>query len=671
VLQLLGKNGNYKFDALTKTKTVETILGSLSASGIQNFIAYLKSMFFNPKKAAKEDFDEQRGLGIQKWAVEQMVLLIRTNLIQKELAWVQEIVDFVILHGFFQVKDINLTTGLQSYLREKLFTILGHLHNINFDEKDWKSSDKTLNGKTWTFKVVLQIESLKEKYTFWTELQDSHNEEIRQAMNEANKIDKMIQDMSKDDSKELLCFELMYLNIVLCLYHGEEESQGLVLDLVSCFERIFPAKKSAKRKKDEPAALDVMVDILIGFLAKSSALLRNLALNVFKVFADKASSGTVDLIFEVLNAAGGNDGQDVFMEAEEVDSDNDDNGSSSSEEEMASDLELNESEEVDHELRQKVQEALSVPNEDENELSDLDDEQMIAFDSKLSEIFKQKKELKKGNKDTKASILHLKLRILDFVDVLLKSESNVLVEVLDKLLELYLNCSSSEESNLKEKIGMQLGKLIKMKPSDQLPVEKSLELMRNIHGKMAKGSDTKTNAVLTSICMFLIKSLDLDGTEHISKKQKSVSKSTVAQQVVDIFRDSLTIFQNKKSLIRPKLFHDLNNNYHSLAWKLVIPMLESTKDLKTFQKFNTIDIAFSIIKKMPKTIEANELNPIMNVLEDVISETIAAIPNAPEEGPFSISSSNVKKFVKELCSVLRFVKKSNSVTFFYLVVDSV
>ena len=79
---------------------------------------------------------------------------------------------------------------------------------------------------------------------------------------------------------------------------------------------------------------------------------------------------------------------------------------------------------------------------------------MIAFDSKLSEIFKQKKELKKGNKDTKASILHLKLRILDFVDVLLKSESNVLVEVLDRLLELYLNCSSSEESNLKEKIGI-------------------------------------------------------------------------------------------------------------------------------------------------------------------------------------------------------------------------
>jgi DNA polymerase phi len=41
ILQLTGTNGNRQFDKLTKTKTVESILASMDAEGIETYINYL------------------------------------------------------------------------------------------------------------------------------------------------------------------------------------------------------------------------------------------------------------------------------------------------------------------------------------------------------------------------------------------------------------------------------------------------------------------------------------------------------------------------------------------------------------------------------------------------------------------------------------------------------
>ena len=41
ILQLTDVNGNQQFDKLTRTKTVESILTSLDAHGIQQYIDYL------------------------------------------------------------------------------------------------------------------------------------------------------------------------------------------------------------------------------------------------------------------------------------------------------------------------------------------------------------------------------------------------------------------------------------------------------------------------------------------------------------------------------------------------------------------------------------------------------------------------------------------------------
>lgn len=41
ILQLTGVNGSQQFDKLTRTKTVESILTSMDAEGVRNYIDYL------------------------------------------------------------------------------------------------------------------------------------------------------------------------------------------------------------------------------------------------------------------------------------------------------------------------------------------------------------------------------------------------------------------------------------------------------------------------------------------------------------------------------------------------------------------------------------------------------------------------------------------------------
>lgn len=74
-----------------------------------------------------------------------------------------------------------------------------------------------------------------------------------------------------------------------------------------------------------------------------------------------------------------------------------------SEEDEDDDDEGEDNEEVDEELRLKIREALgnaaiNGEEEDSDEEEFLDDDQMEAFDEKLAEIFRQRKEIKSAKK---------------------------------------------------------------------------------------------------------------------------------------------------------------------------------------------------------------------------------------------------------------------------------
>lgn len=102
-------------------------------------------------------------------------------------------------------------------------------------------------------------------------------------------------------------FELLFLHLVLQQLTDPEESNDVLNELQSCYQKVFLAKKAAKKSKakevqedePEPEPVEVLIDILLSFLSKSSALLRGLAEQVFEIFSDKLTKKALYLMLEV------------------------------------------------------------------------------------------------------------------------------------------------------------------------------------------------------------------------------------------------------------------------------------------------------------------------------------------------------------------------------------
>lgn len=69
-----------------------------------------------------------------------------------------------------------------------------------------------------------------------------------------------------------------------------------------------------------------------------------------------------------------------------------------------------------------------LEHDTDSELSDLDDEQMQAFDEKLSEVFRNRKSLHAEKRDALKAMLDFKLRTIDLLEIFIKKQpSNPLI----------------------------------------------------------------------------------------------------------------------------------------------------------------------------------------------------------------------------------------------------
>jgi DNA polymerase phi len=193
---------------------------------------------------------------------------------------------------------------------------------------------------------------------------------------------------------------------------------------------MFPAdSKSKKRRKsrttaqpDSPIPIDMLVDVLIGFLEKSTSYLRAVANKTFLCIASAATETTIDLIVAVSNyylyfdCTSSNFPSEQQLERRDpgdlVADEDDETESASSEgdsENVESSDDDNESEldgddEATLALRKKIEDALKTngmggaagDTDDESEEELADDEQMMAIDEHLAEVFRSGSGNKQG-----------------------------------------------------------------------------------------------------------------------------------------------------------------------------------------------------------------------------------------------------------------------------------
>ncbi|KAJ2726537.1 DNA-directed DNA polymerase [Coemansia sp. Benny D115] len=340
---------------------------------------------------------------------------------------------------------------------------------------------------------------------------------------------------SPADAQRFRALELLLGNVCILAAFAttdaaHEEYLEIIPDLNSCFENFAAqvegedskkkgSKKAAKEEDDEaePEPVEVLTDILISFMTKDSSTMRKLCEQIFVPFVGLMTADALDSIIGVLSAKEGVAGaEDDHIETQMEDIDGgdgeahmdsgDDSGSGSDSDD---DADAGFAGVVDEELRRKIQEALSgaAADGDAGEVSasgeeeEFDDEQMKVFDSKLEEIFRNKKQAKQDARDLKISFVNFKLRVLDLAEVFLKhtTDGSLMLKLLPAMLELAVSTSKDSRniSTHKRSLGI-LTEKSKRIPKN-IAVDEGIQVLKTVHEYARRGSDKAALVMLENV----------------------------------------------------------------------------------------------------------------------------------------------------------------------------
>jgi len=269
---------------------------------------------------------------------------------------------------------------------------------------------------------------------------------------------------------------LLYSLVLFTIYNGEPDAVEMLEDLIAYHDSLD--LKSDNAEAGEESGIDTLVLILRNFASKPSKFLRRITLQVFEALASQITAEGLEPLVRVLQCSedarglqklssmeGGEelDGTDDGTDAESGDAEDSDVEMDSDVEVLsANDEEDGDTSESSSEAGDTIEDASSDDDDDgddennaaQNALevalaaalgthkapedsdaadtsdsdSDMDDDQMMELDDKLTQVFREqqnntsaKKSLQKDQKDAKETMINLKNRVLDFLDVYLKS----------------------------------------------------------------------------------------------------------------------------------------------------------------------------------------------------------------------------------------------------------
>jgi len=535
---------------------------------------------------------------------------------------------------------------------------------------------------------------------------------------------------------QLKAFESLLVHLVILIHSDAAEAISNIDDIVNCYIRIFPTetkkpKKAAKseegEEEEEANPIEVLVDVLLSFLLKPSLLLRNLTEKVFKAFCSKLTKNAITLIINVLNPEESaavieenneeEDGMDIDEEGEDGDvvmGDGEDDDDDDDDLDIEEDDDDNE--EVDEELRRKIQAVLQKkdPNnadgleeDDDEELPDLNDDEMLDFDEKLAEIFKQRKIIKTSRRESKQQILHFKFKVLEMLDIFIKRQStNVLVvELIMPLLHLVKQLyGSHDQQQLYERVQSLLkNRLLKVKdyPRTNVNTDELFDLLEEVNKFAEKCNEPELCNLAGEVSIFIVKVIlgnNIKKETTPSKKSKSPKKSEAAvetstaanvagavpnydekivKRLSKFYGGLLEKFMTKNHTnLRPGQFTIVIQRYPMIAWEFVDGLVNylSPKPLananqmvmKVFQltqAYRFLEILFNTLSKQEEEKhmkKVKSLIPKINKAQAEVCEAYQDTVSGKEEDNkkmTKISQPRLKEITKSLNNISRKVKK--------------
>lgn len=598
ITQLLGKNGHQHFDSITRTKTVENLLTTMDTEGVKSYLEYLAQTFVNSEEKTSETSRE--------WALQQMTLMVTNVKIPKEEEWVTQLVQFLMIHSFFDIKSSDKSnksyfTGLHKptpalseatikNCQERFQAVLVALSKLpplqQTALKTKKLNGITNDGELWAYKVFEIYQSLhkSKKLTAHTTPSAKTTKATEKAIKFVSELRAKIAKMEKAEVHDSVerGFEILFLNIILHTLINEEEGVSVLTELTDCYEKTFAAtKKSTKKaKKTEDAEeqqldpIDVIVDILVSFLTNESPVLKNLAEQVFEIFSHKLTKQSLEMLLNIL--ASGEDKQDdeLFGEDDDEDDSEDDDVEMIDMDDIE-EADSDDEEEVDEELRQKIEEAMKAQGINAVDGSDeeLDDDAMAAFDEKLAEVFKQKKILKDDKITMQQNVVHFKNNVMGLIVIYArKNPTNPLVlTLIVPLLNIIRATPAKSVTNqfVEKVIAFLKNRLPKTAEYPREQADYVFDILQAVHD-FAKSATTKELSEMCNQLSLYLRKCILGGADfEVDAKTPKPTKQAL-DKFLAVYNDSLKLYLSKKSTpFHPSIIQQMLQRYPMSSWDML------------------------------------------------------------------------------------------------------
>ncbi|KAF3905988.1 hypothetical protein ABW21_db0203870 [Orbilia brochopaga] len=579
LLSLLTRNGSPNFESITKAKVIEPLFSCADEQGRLEIILLFRSLILKP-----DDEDPKSIEKLRQSTADQLLSLVRSSKARLQSTEISEIVNLFVEYGHFNVKTSDASPGpeftpaTQATFRARLSSCLSELLQRP------ESSDAL-----WPVKAVLLIKEKQaaDNADFAITVDESIEEDIRRVFKIVSKLNKKL----PATGSRGYAFELMYSLLLLQLFNGEPDAMDMLQDLHLVYEKIGKKSDEDKERKkkdkhrhkrqkhghahdeaeqDDQDSLEILIELLLGFLAKPSVLAKRISQTVFRSFArhlsptalapllrpltvDESQDGQRELFDiededELMNEDDEGDEEDSYVEVLDVEEegseddsedDSDEDSDDDSDDDSGSDVDDEEDNGALDEETAKLHAALAGAlgtsadpggsNSDSDE--SMDDDQMLQLDNQLSKIFKQRKAPNKKQEKAlaKESVVNFKNRILELLEIYVQSDATIddKLHVIMPCLEAIRKTSNQSVRTHIRKVFEALKKTTKKKqgPKDKAEDSKeteteitdpeaAFEIVQQIHVEAAQSRRTPDHAASCSSCSLYISKLLVtsDGT---------------------------------------------------------------------------------------------------------------------------------------------------------------
>ncbi|RAL45000.1 hypothetical protein DM860_003759 [Cuscuta australis] len=621
VIVALQRHSNARFDSITRTKTVKTLMMEIkSESGCMHLLQELINLFLDEGYTSEEPSDQSQTtdenseigyleakesngiLGfsdiLKSWVIESLPgVLKHLELDPNSKFRVQrEILKFLVVQGLF---SSTLGSEVTSFdLHEKFkwpkSAISSALCRMCIEQLQSLLSSAQKAEGSHALAVGAEANDLGSYFMHFVNtlrsipsvsLYRSLNDDDEEAFKKINEMEALLEREERNYTSSVglnKCHVLRYLLIQLLLQIllQPEEFYEAASELVMCckatigpFDLLGSSGEDEPVEESAPPVMDVLVDTMLSLLPQSSASMRTAIEQTFKYFCDGMTDEGLVRMLRIIkkdlkpprrhNNDGDEEEDDDILGIEDTESDEDEIS-----ETAESDKHNDDSKAV------KGADEGSAKLQDASDDSDveMDDDAMFRMDSYLSRIFKERKN--HSGDSAQSQLILFKLRVLSLLEIFLHENPGDprVLTIFQNLAQALINPYATKGSEqLSQRIwGILQKKIFKAKDyprgeSIQLPsleslLEKFLKLASRPFKKKAYAPNVSKKKQSTSWDRHkMINSLAQNSTFWILKiiESRNSSKGKL-ERTLKLLRSILKgYFDKKKSLLKPDFLKEI------------------------------------------------------------------------------------------------------------------